>query len=127
MSLPRWIARFNKRVTNRFAEPIARRFANFAVVHHVGRVSGRPYTTPVNWFGTPDNAFVALTYGPDADWAQNVLRGPAYLLTGGQGFEIVGVDQVHRAESWPYLPRLVRFVLRALRVHHFLRLRLRPR
>ena len=85
MPLPRAVARFNKRVTNRFLEPIARRSSGFAVVHHVGRRSGREYTTPVNLFrlgdegagvgdrSTTDAAIVSLTYGPSADWVRNVL------------------------------------------------------
>lgn len=126
MPLPRSVARFNKRFTNRFAEPLARRFSNFAVVHHVGRRTGRPYKTPVNCFGAGDAFVVALTYGCRADWAQNVLGGPARLELAGNTRQIVSADVVGRDDAWPILPRLVRTALRILRVRDFLRLTLAP-
>ena len=122
MPLPRSVARFNKRFTNRFVEPLARRFRNFAVVHHEGRHSGNPYATPVNCFGCGDDIVVALTYGRRADWAQNVLAGPARIDLGGDIRQIVSAEVVGRDEAWPILPRLVRMALRILRVRDFLQL-----
>lgn len=75
MPLPHVVARFNKRVTNRFSDPIAQMSRGFAVVHHTGRRSGASYSTPVNLFHLNDSVIVALTYGPTADWAQNVMSG----------------------------------------------------
>ena len=128
MPLPRWVARFNKRVTNRFLEPLARRFNNFAVVNHVGRRSGRPYRTPVNYFETDEvgTVVVALTYGPGADWVRNVQgRGGTVETVHGVG-RIESAEIVDRLGAWPLLPRLVRVVLRLLRVRHFMMLRLEP-
>jgi len=124
--LPRVVARFNKRVTNRFLEPIARRSAGFAVVHHVGRRSNREYTTPVNLFALGDDAIVALTYGPDADWVQNVIGA------GGTVENRVGerrIDQaavVGRDVAWPVLPSVVRGALRVMRVRDFMRVSFEP-
>ncbi|HEY7718680.1 MAG TPA: nitroreductase family deazaflavin-dependent oxidoreductase [Pedococcus sp.] len=73
MVIPMRVARFNRRVTNRVATPLARRLPGFAVVHHVGRRSGRPYRTPVNLFPVEGGYVIALTYGPDTDWLRNVL------------------------------------------------------
>ncbi len=123
MPLPRWVARLNKRFTNRLVEPLARRFNNFAVVHHAGRRSGTAYTTPVSYFAADDsNAIVALTYGPSADWIRNVVAGSASLEISGKLLPISQVEVVGREEAWQYLPRTVRIVLRMLRVHHFARL-----
>jgi deazaflavin-dependent oxidoreductase (nitroreductase family) len=73
MPLPKRLARFNRAVTN----PVVRRFAGrlpgFAILHHVGRRSGRLYRTPVNIFRTTDGYVVALTYGRDSDWVRNIL------------------------------------------------------
>jgi deazaflavin-dependent oxidoreductase (nitroreductase family) len=124
MPLPRSIARFNKRFTSRWAEPLARRFSNFAVVHHRGRRTGRSYATPVNCFGDNETVVVALTYGVGADWAQNVLRGPATLELRGRVRRIVAAELAGRDETWATLPRLVRVALRVLRVRDFLRLSL---
>ena len=126
MPLPRSIARFNKRFTNRFLEPIARRFSNFAVVHHVGRVTGSEFTTPVNSFANGDHLMIALTYGPNADWVRNVLHGTARVESQGQVTVVTSARLVGRVEAWPAIPHLVRAVLRVLRVHDFLELSLGP-
>lgn len=122
MPLPRWAARFNKRFTNRFLEPLARRFENFGVVVHRGRRTGRLYRTPVNYFrtGSAGHLIVALTYGPHADWAQNVLTGGGTIETAGGVLRITAAHVVGRPGVWIYLPLPVRFVLRMLRVHSFL-------
>ena len=78
------VARFNRRVTNRVATPLLRRLPGFAVVHHVGRRSGRHYRTPVNLFPAEGGYVIALTYGPDADWLKNVLAA------GGCDLEVRG-------------------------------------
>lgn len=71
--LPSWLARFNRRVTNRLTMPVARRIPGFAVLIHTGRRSGRRYRTPVNLFPSEDTFVIALTYGRDRDWVKNVL------------------------------------------------------
>jgi deazaflavin-dependent oxidoreductase (nitroreductase family) len=124
MPLPRWVARSNKRFTNRFVEPIIRRFRRFAVIHHSGRSTGLPYRTPVYVFTHEQNFFVALTYGPDADWVQNVLGGGGSCETGGSTRTMSGAIVVGRSEAWPHLPRLVKILLRAVRVSDFLRFQL---
>ncbi len=124
MPLPHVVARFNKRVTNRFIEPIARISGGFAVVHHTGRRSGVGYSTPVNLFHLNGSVIVALTYGPTADWAQNVLSGGGVVEHRGVRHDIEHAEVVGRAVAWPALPRLVRFALRVLRVEDFLRLHL---
>ena len=60
-------------MTNKVVGPIAKVVPFLAVIHHVGRISGRDYTTPVNAFPYQDRYIIALTYGRDADWAKNVL------------------------------------------------------
>jgi len=121
--LPRVVARFNRRYTNRFVEPIVRRSAGFASVHHVGRRSGTEYRTPVNVFDLDGDLIVALTYGPTADWVQNVLAGGARVVRRGTTTEIVGVAVVGRETAWPALPWFVRGALRVLQVRDFARLR----
>lgn len=124
MPLPRGVARFNKRFTNRFAEPLARRFSNFAVVCHQGRRTGRSYRTPVNCFGDDEVVVIALTYGIQADWARNVLTGPATIELRGHTRRIAVAEIVGRDVTWTNLPRLVRGALRILGVRDFLRLSL---
>ena len=132
MPLPHVVARFNKRVTNRFLEPIARRSPGFAVVHHTGRRSGASYATPLNLFGLGDgvdqdegvdrggDAIVSLTYGPSADWVQNVLAGSGAVEDRSGRRSSSPRRVVGRDVAWPVLPRLVRGALRMLRVRDFL-------
>lgn len=120
MPLPHTVARFNKRVTNRFIEPIARRSAGFAVIHHVGRRSGTPYATPVNLFEFHADSLVSLTYGLATDWVQNVLAGGGSIEDHTGRRRISSCRIVDRSVAWPALPRVVRGALWLLRVDRFL-------
>jgi len=124
MPLPRWVALLNKRFTNRFVEPIIRRFRRFAVIHHSGRSTGLPYRTPVYVFSNGQSFFVTLTYGSGADWVRNVLVSGGSCETGGSTRTMSRVTIVGRPEVWLHLPRLVRILLRILRVSNFLRFQL---
>lgn len=119
MPLPRGLARFNRVVTNRLTRPFATRLGGFAVLHHVGRKTGRSYETPLNAWRADEGVVVALTYGKNVDWLRNVqtseestltmtgedLRvGPPEALRGERGFDLtpawvvpilkmLGVDQ----------------------------------
>jgi len=73
MPIPKRVARFNTRVTNRVMLRIAGWTPGFAIVTHTGRRSGRVYRTPVNVVRDGDRYVFALTYGADSDWVRNVL------------------------------------------------------
>jgi deazaflavin-dependent oxidoreductase (nitroreductase family) len=60
-------------VTNRITRRLAGWMPGFAIVIHVGRRSGRTYSTPVNVFRDRGRYVFALTYGPESDWVRNVL------------------------------------------------------
>ena len=96
MPLPKTLARFNLVVTNRIAGPAARRFPAMAVVTHVGRRSGTVRRTPVNLFRAGDRYVVALTYGPDSQWVQNVLAaGGCEVETRGRRLRLAEPEVVH--------------------------------
>lgn len=120
MPLPRSVARLNKRYTNRFIEPLVRRWSRFAVVHHVGRRSGAAYETPVTVFELDGSLVVALTYGLEADWVKNVLCGPSQIERSGSLANIARVEVVGRDVAWAALPLVVRAALRVMSVTHFL-------
>ncbi len=72
--LPDRIRIFNKYVTNR----LLRRFVYscrgpFAIIHHVGRRSGKPYETVIWVWPTREGFVIALTYGNKVDWYRNLL------------------------------------------------------
>ncbi len=122
MPLPFAIARINKRFLNRMIEPIVRRTDGFAVVHHNGRRSGAAYTTPIKAFALDDDVVVSLSYGPGADWAQNVLAGGGSVEDASGRHTIRSSLVIDRTEAWPALSPTVRLGLRVMRVRQFLRI-----
>ncbi|MBV9354261.1 MAG: nitroreductase family deazaflavin-dependent oxidoreductase [Chloroflexi bacterium] len=96
MPVPRAVARFNRRVTNRVLGPLAPFLPAFGVIVHRGRRSGRSYRTPVNVFRRPGGFVVALTYGPDTDWVRNVLAdGGCSLETRGRHWRLTRPRLIH--------------------------------
>jgi deazaflavin-dependent oxidoreductase (nitroreductase family) len=55
--------------------------ASASVVHHVGRTSGRSYSTPVVAVPSGDGFVIALPYGSRADWLKNVLASGSATIT----------------------------------------------
>jgi deazaflavin-dependent oxidoreductase (nitroreductase family) len=121
MVLPRWLARFNRRVTNRVLGRIPSRWSPLVLLHHVGRTSGKQYSTPLAAFRTDFGFVFALTYGPGADWVQNVLGADSFAIDArGVRHELAGARLIPRTEASRYLPTPVRVALRLLRVEWFL-------
>ena len=124
MPLPAWLGRFNRGVTNRVTEPMARLLPWFAVVMHQGRRSGRRYRTPVNLFRSGDRYVIALTYGPDRDWVKNVLAaGECEVKTSGTTVHL-GRPRIVIDEHRTLVPRPIRPILKAIDVTDFLVLKL---
>jgi deazaflavin-dependent oxidoreductase (nitroreductase family) len=120
--LGRRVAWFNRRVTNRITRPLARRLPGFGVVEHAGRRSGHRYRTPVNVFRAGTRYVIALTYGVESDWVQNVLAaGGCDLFTRGRR-HMLTAPAIVRDENRRLVPPPLRPVLRLLRVADFLRL-----
>jgi deazaflavin-dependent oxidoreductase (nitroreductase family) len=117
------IRSFNKYITN----PLLRRFANasrgpFAVVHHVGRRSGKPYETTIMIWQMGADFVIALTYGPDVDWYRNlVAAGHGTLLWHGKRYAIEKPEPIDRTTALPAFPTTFKPLLRLLGVQHFLR------
>lgn len=121
MLLPPWLARFNRVVTNPLARPLARRLPGFAVVHHVGRRTGRPYRTPVNLFRSGNRYVIALTYGANRDWVKNVLSARGCSVeTRGRIVQLTD-PRVVKGEHG-VVPAAVRPILRAIGVTGFMEL-----
>jgi deazaflavin-dependent oxidoreductase (nitroreductase family) len=122
-ALARRIAHFNKRVTNRVTGPLAPYLPGFGVVVHTGRTSGRRYETPVNVFSRDDGFVIALTYGVQSDWVQNVLEaGGCELRTRGRRYRLDHPEVVHD-ESREAASPLARPMLRLIGAADFMRLR----
>ncbi len=123
MPLPGWLARFNRRVTNRVTKPLVETLPGFAVVMHTGRRSGRRYRTPVNLFRSGDGYAIALTYGHDRDWVRNVMaaRG-CEVQTRGRTIRLEEPRIVTDPRVTP-VPAAIRPILQAFRVTEFMELK----
>ncbi len=112
----RWVAAFNLAITNRVTSPFASRLPGFGLLTHVGRRSGRLYRTPVNVFRTPDGFMIALTYGQEAHWAQNVLAaGGCRLETRGRSYQLSAPAVVHDPSraKFPFPVRIILYIIGA--------------
>jgi deazaflavin-dependent oxidoreductase (nitroreductase family) len=104
---------FMRRVNRVFTNPVMGTFAwlvpPLAVVHHVGRKSGRHYRSPVVAFRSRDGFVIPMTYGRDVDWARNMVKARGCELEQmGRRFplrnpRVVGIEGASR-----YLPPAVR-------------------
>ena len=120
MPLPKTLARFNRRVTNRVLGRFAGHVPGFAIVTHTGRRSARTYRTPVNLFRSGDTYVIALTYGADAQWVRNVeAAGGCELETRGARIRLVEPRIVHDPRR-TRVPAPVRLPLAAIDVSDFM-------
>ena len=116
----RWLARFNRRYTDRLARHIAGWAPGFGIVRHTGRRSGRIYETPVNVFRTEGGFAFALTYGR-GDWVSNVIdAGAAQVLTRRHEYAITN-PRIIRDPQHRDLPFVVRQILKLIDVDEELR------
>ncbi len=123
MPAPRWLARANRRVTNPILGPVLTKLPGFGVVVHTGRRSGRQYRTPIGLFAHDGGYVIALTYGPDTEWVQNILAsGGCIVEMRGRSLGLTRPRLFHD-ESRTTVPALVRLALRLIRVSDFLELK----
>ena len=73
MHIPYFMRRVNRVFTNPLLGTIAWLVPPMAVVHHVGRKSGRAYRSPVVAFRSRSGVVIPMTYGRDVDWARNIV------------------------------------------------------
>jgi deazaflavin-dependent oxidoreductase (nitroreductase family) len=120
--LPRKLARFNRRVTNRLARHVAGWAPTLALMTHVGRQSGREYQTPVNVFHGDDRYVFALTYG-ESQWVKNVVAaGGCTIRTRRRDVWLTDPQRV-TDPSRHWIPIPYRWALALLHVDDFLVLR----
>ena len=73
MHIPRFMRHVNRVATNPLMSTFAWLVPPLAIIHHVGRRSGRSYRTPVVAFRSAGGFVVPMTYGRDVDWGRNLL------------------------------------------------------
>ena len=81
MHIPYFMRRVNRVFTNPLLGTVAWILPPLAVVHHVGRKSGRHYRTPVVAFHGAHGFVIPMTYGRDVDWARNLVAARGGEIT----------------------------------------------
>jgi deazaflavin-dependent oxidoreductase (nitroreductase family) len=122
--LPDSLARLNRCYTNRFVAPFAKVVPMLGVVHHVGRVSGSEYRTPVTPFPYLDGFVIVLFYGAETDWVENVIAaGGCRLETRGRIMDMTDPQFLPTTEGLQAVPTITHLLLNRLNVTDFLYLR----
>ena len=121
MPIPDCIRTVNKRFTNPILGLIAgRAHSPIALVTHVGRHSGKTYTTPIMVERRRNGFVFALTYGPKVDWYLNVVvAGHCWLRWQGRNYSLENPRQLDQAAGLAAYPNPQRFILKRLGIMDF--------
>jgi deazaflavin-dependent oxidoreductase (nitroreductase family) len=114
MHFPHFMRRVNRVFTNPLMGTFAWLVPPLAVVHHVGRKSGRHYRSPVVAFQSSDGFVIPMTYGRDVDWARNIVKARGCEIQQmGRRYKLRNPRIVGFKAAESHLPAVVRAPLRA--------------
>jgi deazaflavin-dependent oxidoreductase (nitroreductase family) len=103
------------------------RMQSIAMVHHRGRKSGRTYATPTSARPTGDGFVIAMTFGPESDWVQNVLAaGGCEIDWKGRRYSLVDPEIIDWAAARTAFSTVERILLRTVGMTSFIQLRRQP-
>jgi deazaflavin-dependent oxidoreductase (nitroreductase family) len=72
----------------------------YGVIHHRGRKSGKPFTTPVVVRPTPDGFIVPMPWGEGTDWFRNVrAAGGCQIRWKGRDYTLVQPEVIDSATA----------------------------
>ena len=122
------VRRFNRWILNPVMNWMAGRPGFYAAaIHHIGRTSGRPFTTPVIADPVPGGYAIPLPYGRTTDWCKNALAaGGATLSLHGATLVLVEPEVVTFEQVVPHLTSQRARLYRLYRIDEFLRLKVLP-
>jgi deazaflavin-dependent oxidoreductase (nitroreductase family) len=106
------IRQFNRRTLNPATLSIAgNRLRIYSAIEHMGRRSGRAYSTPVVAVPFGDGFVVPLPYGTSVDWYRNVqAAGTCTLRWNEQEYALERPELLTQAEAldaFPWLQRII--------------------
>lgn len=105
----------------------SRRRLKYAVIHHQGRRSGRPYATPTSARPTPDGFVIPMAFGEGADWVRNVLAaGGCVIEWEGTEYALVDPEVVDLAAIRSAFSPIERALMPVFGARQFVRLRYAP-
>jgi deazaflavin-dependent oxidoreductase (nitroreductase family) len=110
--IPARIRTFNKHVTNRILR-VFTKFSHgpFAIIHHIGRRSGKPYETVIWIWQMKEGFVIALTYGEEVDWYHNMQAAGGGRVFWHKRLYVVGkpelIDTEKALKAFPAFFRLM--------------------
>jgi deazaflavin-dependent oxidoreductase (nitroreductase family) len=112
--------RVNRVFTNPVLGTVAWLVPPLAVVHHVGRKSGKSYRSPVIAIPNARGFVIPLTYGRDVDWARNIVAARGFELERmGRRVRLTKPRIVDFDKAAPQLPAMVRPLFKAANLPGF--------
>ncbi|MFC9549980.1 nitroreductase family deazaflavin-dependent oxidoreductase [Rhodococcus sp. NPDC056960] len=124
MPLPEKMAVLPKYL-NPVLRPLAAYLPPLAVIHHRGRRSGTPYSSPVQAFRTKSGVVVGLAYNQNPNWARNIIAGGGEITRAGKTYTIHN-PQLRGADAEALLPRPVAAMMGRLGITEFFQCDLQP-
>jgi deazaflavin-dependent oxidoreductase (nitroreductase family) len=96
-----------------------------ARVHHVGRRTGKLYTTPTGAHVAGDTIVIPLSFGNQSDWARNVrAAGQCVVEFGGKRYRATQPQFIDAADAKPVVDQsfnaINRFGFRLLGIRQYL-------
>ncbi len=116
------LVRFNKQILNPTTLNIAgRRLSIYATLKHVGRCSGREYTTPVVAKPFGDGFVIPLPYEAGVDWCRNILAtGTCRLIWNEHEYTMERPEIIPPAVALKAFPFVSRFLYTAGGIKQYL-------
>jgi deazaflavin-dependent oxidoreductase (nitroreductase family) len=115
--MPAWLPAFNRRVTNRVQGIYAPYLPPLAVIVHVGRNSGRVYTSPVAAQIYAGKVAIPLPYSAEAQWVRNLVAADGgEMIRRGKRFAVSNPRVLLGAAAEESLPPLIARALQRMPV-----------
>jgi hypothetical protein len=95
----------------------------FAIVHRVGRRSGKSYETPIALEPVDGGSVFDLTYGPDVDWYKNILvSGGCTLSWHRKDYVIDKIEPLNAEDGRAAFPQPIRLIIHLIHKQHFFKM-----
>ena len=118
------IRKFNRAILN----PITKLFAGrlfYSLLYHIGRHSGKEYSTPVFAAIRNEHIYIPLPYGANTDWMFNVrAKGKCDVKIKGKLYSSTNPEIVDATMALSVFPAVIRWAFERANVNQYLRLRI---
>jgi deazaflavin-dependent oxidoreductase (nitroreductase family) len=118
----------NKYATNKVLIHISgKRFGHFAILSHIGRKSGKLYRIPIIAEPIQGGFVIALTYGKNVDWYENVMaKGSCSLHWKNKDYRLINPEFIDREVGVMAFPAIFQSALRKMGIQYYLKLEVQP-